>query len=265
MQQTRFWPALAIVLGVAALAPALVGCAATDPLWGRSLPVPYPGDNRRPDYDDRYGYAARVDRDADAYVDDLDRQLGLSGMQEMAARRIVRDRARDLLRRTSAYEHHRIYPFPRGANWDASEVRRFWEDTDRQIERVLNARQRDEYRRRYADRYDDGYYRNGDYRRDRRRDDGYRRSDGRRPGTRVVRPRVEDRRGRDDDRRSRERAPAFCRSGQGHPVFGMDWCYDRGYYPDRDVRRSSDDEDDDRWDDRRRRRGDDDDDEDDDD
>jgi hypothetical protein len=23
--------------------------------------------------------------------------------------------------------------------------------------------------------------------------------------------------------------PAFCRSGAGHPVFGMEWCYDRGW------------------------------------
>lgn len=55
------------------------------------------------------------------------------------------------------------------------------------------------------------------------------------------RERDDDRRGRDDDRdrddRGRDRGrggppdrpgsevPAFCRSGEGHPVFGMSWCY----------------------------------------
>jgi hypothetical protein len=41
-----------------------------------------------------------------------------------------------------------------------------------------------------------------------------------------------DRRGR-DDRRSRGRgqdaAPPFCRNGEGHPVFGMDWCHEKGF------------------------------------
>lgn len=68
--------------------------------------------------------------------------------------------------------------------------------------------------------------------------------------------RAERRRDRDDDRRTAERrrdrddryedrhrddrygrsarqergnGPAFCRSGSGHPVFGWDWCRDRGW------------------------------------
>jgi hypothetical protein len=27
----------------------------------------------------------------------------------------------------------------------------------------------------------------------------------------------------------RRRAPAFCRSGEGHPVWGPEWCIERGY------------------------------------
>lgn len=27
----------------------------------------------------------------------------------------------------------------------------------------------------------------------------------------------------------RDNGPAFCRSGEGHPVFGRRWCYDKGY------------------------------------
>lgn len=51
-----------------------------------------------------------------------------------------------------------------------------------------------------------------------------------------------DRRRRDDDRRSADRSrsgryerrergdgPSFCRSGRGHPVFGWDWCRERGW------------------------------------
>lgn len=31
------------------------------------------------------------------------------------------------------------------------------------------------------------------------------------------------------DRDDRERGPAFCRSGEGHPVFGRQWCRDKGF------------------------------------
>lgn len=43
-----------------------------------------------------------------------------------------------------------------------------------------------------------------------------------------------------DDRRSdvKQNAPPFCRSGQGHPTKGMQWCYDKGYVNRRyDTRR----------------------------
>jgi hypothetical protein len=31
------------------------------------------------------------------------------------------------------------------------------------------------------------------------------------------------------DQRPRGNAPAFCRSGEGHPVWGREWCLDRGF------------------------------------
>lgn len=34
---------------------------------------------------------------------------------------------------------------------------------------------------------------------------------------------------RTGDQRPRENAPAFCRSGEGHPVRGRDWCIDKGF------------------------------------
>ena len=67
------------------------------------------------------------------------------------------------------------------------------------------------------------------------RDDGdWRNSDGRWE-------RREDRR----DRGNGKRGPKFCRTGEGHPVFGMEWCRDRGFGDGRW------DDDDDRWERRR--------------
>lgn len=37
----------------------------------------------------------------------------------------------------------------------------------------------------------------------------------------------------DEDRAGEKKGPAFCRSGAGHPVHGIEWCRDRGY--DRSV------------------------------
>lgn len=31
------------------------------------------------------------------------------------------------------------------------------------------------------------------------------------------------------DQRPNGNAPAFCRSGEGHPVWGVDWCLDKGF------------------------------------
>ncbi len=167
-------------------------------------------------------------RDADRYADLLDRELGLNGSQEAGIEAIIGRRAESLLRSTHPRDHYRVYPFPRDPRLSPT-ARRWWDDTDREFDRYLDSRQREEYRHIAGDlerygryerrRYDD---RDGRYDRDDRygdRDDRY-----------------EDR----DDR-----GPSYCRSGAGHPVFGRRWCTDRGYYPDRDYDRHDDDDRDD--------------------
>jgi hypothetical protein len=214
----------------------------------------YPGgrypDNRRYPYPDGghdpYGDYRRspeyqsVDRDADRYTDFLDRELGLDGSQERSVEAVLEHRAEDLLRRTHPRDHRYVYPFPRDQRLSGT-ARRWWDDVDREIERYLDRRQRDEYRyiasdlERYG-RYDDRYdrqHRGGYYDRDGRYDDY-------------------DRDGNRGDRSGSDRGPSFCRSGAGHPVFGRRWCTDRGYHPDRDDDRrrgDDDDDDDDRWED----------------
>ncbi|MGH7447220.1 MAG: hypothetical protein ACRELT_06650 [Longimicrobiales bacterium] len=65
-----------------------------------------------------------------------------------------------------------------------------------------------------------------DYDRSRdRRDYDYDRSRDRRDDRYDTR-RVFDRR---DDRYGSNRGPAFCRSGEGHPVMGRQWCRDKGF------------------------------------
>lgn len=67
----------------------------------------------------------------------------------------------------------------------------------------------------------------------------------------------------DDDGRRGERGggPAFCRTGEGHPVFGRDWCWDKGFgvgdrgYNDRYGNGRSDDVLGRRKDDRRKKSG----------
>lgn len=54
----------------------------------------------------------------------------------------------------------------------------------------------------------------------------------RRRGDRRDRSTWEHRRDRDPRHRQRDRrrgAPAFCRSGEGHPVHGRRWCIDKGF------------------------------------
>ncbi|MEX1181785.1 MAG: hypothetical protein WEF86_01020 [Gemmatimonadota bacterium] len=41
--------------------------------------------------------------------------------------------------------------------------------------------------------------------------------------------RYRDERYRYDTRSSRGGGPSFCRSGEGHPVFGREWCRDKGF------------------------------------
>ena len=68
-------------------------------------------------------------------------------------------------------------------------------------------------------------------------------------GTVSDRDRDDDRQraARRDSRNERGNGPSFCRSGRGHPVFGWDWCRERGWdrsnsrYPVKWERRTWDD------------------------
>ena len=79
-----------------------------------------------------------------------------------------------------------------------------------------------------------GRYENDRDRRDRDDDDRNDRRD------RDDDPWWENRRDRDErweqERRGNGGGPAFCRSGAGHPVYGRQWCVQRGYGLGRNVR-----------------------------
>lgn len=87
----------------------------------------------------------RVPNDARQYTRQLDRALRLNRRQEQAIERLLVDRTVALLDRTNPRLHARVYPFPR-QRADSREARRWWRDTDRRIERVLDKRQRRVYR-----------------------------------------------------------------------------------------------------------------------
>ena len=216
----RRWTPFAL-LGLFAIS--LSACTSLNDVYnGR---YPYPDSRRAPNRGPVYGRTGdyrttaeyrRLRSDADRYASLLDRELHLNGRQENAIEAVLRQRTEDLLRRTNPRDHYRVYPFPRDERMSGS-AKSWWDRTDRDIERVLDRRQRDEYRTiaRDLERY-------GTY-------DSRRYSD----------------RGRDN--RGNDRGPAFCRSGAGHPVYGRRWCTDRGYYSDRDYDRDHRGHDD--WDD----------------
>ncbi len=86
----------------------------------------------------------RINGDADRYADLLDRELHLSGRQEHDIERMLVDRTRYLLRETRPSDHRHVYPFPRHERTRTTE--RWWNSTDRDIERMLSPRQRQDYR-----------------------------------------------------------------------------------------------------------------------
>lgn len=130
---------------------------------------------------------------------------------------------------------------PAGAQWWEWAAPLVDERLVEQGERALRERSRGDVipdGTRDGDRRDE---RRGDDRRARGRDDRRDRDD-RRGRDRDRDERWErDRRGRDDrwerrgrdERRDRGRGkgagPKFCRSGEGHPVFGMRWCREKGF------------------------------------
>jgi len=145
----------------------LMGCAA----YAYEGPVAYETVHRGPDAQNPYVH--RVDRDVHAYVQRLDRRLRLTPRQQQRLNGLLKERTYDLLHRTRRAQHDRVYPFPRRSGRTAYYAGRWWNETDRRIENVLNRRQIREYRAlTRGDRYDD--------RRDNRRDD--RRDDRRRRG-----------------------------------------------------------------------------------
>lgn len=101
----------------------------------------YPDPRRAPDTR-RAGAAVhvRVAQDADRYVQVLDRRVRMNQNQERRIHRLLTERAFERVARRSSRDQARYYPFPRRT--DDRHNRSWWKSTDRQIERVLDRRQR---------------------------------------------------------------------------------------------------------------------------
>lgn len=87
----------------------------------------------------------RVPADARQHARQLGRALRLDRRQERAVERLLVERTAALLEGTSPRLHALVYPFPR-LRAESREARRWWRETDRRIERVLDRRQRRAYR-----------------------------------------------------------------------------------------------------------------------
>lgn len=131
------------------VAVSLSGCVGLDDLY-RDVERWDPRSRYPDSRTDRYDSDVR--RDVDRYLRDVDRAVRLDRRQEQDIGRLLEDRAYDFTRRGRSDRYYET-PFPRGR--DASrEVQRWWNDTDRAIERRLDRRQRDDYRR-FVRRFDD--------------------------------------------------------------------------------------------------------------
>jgi hypothetical protein len=93
---------------------------------------------------------SRVSRDANRFVQSLDRVLRLNRRQEDRIARLLTDRAYDRVRRVRrvrSRDQNRAYPFPRRTAERAERsTRDWWRDADKRIERELDRRQRRVYR-----------------------------------------------------------------------------------------------------------------------
>lgn len=129
----------------------LAGCADYRygaPLPGNTRPVPRyerPADARAS------AEWRRTPQDARRFVADLDRRMrridrrsGLDRNQQARIERLVENRTYALLQRTHARDHRHVYPLPRVER--TREQQAFWRATDREIERVLDRRQRETFR-----------------------------------------------------------------------------------------------------------------------
>ena len=154
------------------LAVSVVGCGSIDSLYREAERA----GNRA--YNDRYGDRSSTSRDvrrgAERYVDRVDRAVRLDRRQERRVYDLLEDRAVRYASR-GRYDRDRsgASPFPRRAR-QSRDADRFWRDADRRIERVLDRRQRDRYRR-FTRQFDDRRYhddrRDREDRRSRDRDD----------------------------------------------------------------------------------------------
>ena len=207
---TRTLPFLALT-GLVALS----GCAGLGTFGDRY------GDHRDGGYyeNDRYGdyydsgYARRVEHDARAYADGLDRYLRISNREERAVREVLEYRTYELLERTRVRDHDRVYPFPRRRG----RAERFWALADRDIQRILDRRYHEPYA--YYNRY--GAERYNEYYRYRRYDDRRGWVDTRRESRRTERRAEKSRDRRDDareDRRAEQREAARRRADRRERV-----------------------------------------------
>ena len=141
------------------LALLLTGCLST---YGQGTHYP---DRRHPD-DRRHRdtrvdhYHQRIHGDVSQYVTGLDRNLRLTSRQEQRISRLLSERTYRLLDRSR--NDRNLYPFPRQHDRRMSRgLEVWWGDVDRDIERYLDRRQREEYRY-LTRRYDERYERRGD-------------------------------------------------------------------------------------------------------
>ena len=141
---------------LATLAVSVAGCGSIDSLYREAERA---GSRA---YGDRYGTSRDVRRGAERYVDQVDRAVRLDRRQERRVYDLLEDRAVRYAR-----DRRSASPFPRRAR-QSRDADRFWRDADRRIERVLDRRQRDRYRR-FTRQFDDR--RDRDDRRYRDRDD----------------------------------------------------------------------------------------------
>ena len=165
--------------------------------YGNSTRYP---DTRYPDngrYDDRTNDYSRtpeyrrISSDAADYARRVDNQLRIGDGQERRIRDLLVDRTARLLQQTRPRDHSSVYPFPRRFSNSRAE-RRFWDQADRDIERVLGRNDADAYR----------YYVRDGGRYDRRSDTRYDNGNGRQNNNGRGNGRSDrDDRGRDDGER----------------------------------------------------------------
>jgi hypothetical protein len=140
------------LLLLAGLLVGLGGCTelgyAQDVFGGR-----YPERGRYPDRtsgrDDysRTPEYRRITSDAADYARRVDDALRVGNDQERRIRDLLTDRTARLLQRARARDHREVYPFPRRFRGETRATREFWAQADRDIERILDRRDAQAYRR----------------------------------------------------------------------------------------------------------------------